>query len=58
MMEVMPMAKDPVCGMEVKEGNLCSTFEGKKYCFCSQSCKDAFEKAPSRYVKKTEEHHL
>ena len=49
------MAKDPICGMEVKEENLCSTYEGKKYCFCSRSCKDTFEKDPSRYAKKTEE---
>ena len=48
------MAKDPVCGMEVKEGKLCSTHEGQKYCFCSQSCKDAFEKNPSRYATKKE----
>ncbi len=50
------MTKDPICGMEVKEGNLCSTCEGQKYYFCSQSCKDTFDKAPSRYAKKTEEH--
>lgn len=48
------MAKDPICGMEVKEEKLCSTHEGKKYCFCSQGCKDTFEKDPSRYAKKTE----
>ncbi|MBU1706093.1 MAG: YHS domain-containing protein [Pseudomonadota bacterium] len=46
------MAKDPVCGMEVKEGNVCSTYEGQKYCFCSQGCKDAFDKDSSRYTAK------
>jgi len=45
------MAKDPVCGMEVKEGETCSVHEGKKYCFCSEACKEKFEKEPSRYVK-------
>lgn len=51
---VTQMAKDPVCGMDVEEGNLCSTYEGKKYCFCSQVCKKAFDKEPSRYVKAKE----
>jgi len=46
------MAKDPVCGMEVEEGKICSTREGKKYCFCSQACKESFEKDPSRYVNR------
>jgi len=45
------MAKDPVCGMDVEEGTICSTHEGKKYCFCSKACKDEFEKNPSKYVK-------
>ena len=48
------MAVDPVCGMEVKEGEFCSTHEGKKYCFCSQSCKDKCEKDPTGYVKSGE----
>lgn len=45
------MVKDPVCGTEVEEGKFCSSYAGKKYCFCSPSCKEAFEKKPSRYVK-------
>ncbi len=45
------MAVDPVCRMEVEEGELCSTYEGKKYYFCCQMCKEKFEKEPSRYVK-------
>lgn len=45
------MAKDPVCGMDVEEGKLCSTHEGKKYCFCSKACKEEFDKNPSKYVK-------
>ena len=45
------MAKDPVCGMEVEEGKICSTHEGKKYCFCSNVCKESFEKDPGKYVK-------
>ena len=45
------MAKDPVCGMDVEEGKICSTHEGKKYCFCSNVCKESFEKDPGKYVK-------
>ncbi len=45
------MAKDPVCGMEVEEeGKICSEYEGKKYCFCSQACKQKFEQEPKRYT--------
>ena len=39
------MAKDPICGMEVDEGNAIK-FEnkGETYFFCSQHCKDKFVK--------------
>lgn len=47
------MAKDPVCGMEVKEENLTAQAHGKKYIFCSEYCRDAFEKNPSKYLKET-----
>ncbi|MDE1851630.1 MAG: YHS domain-containing protein [Candidatus Micrarchaeota archaeon] len=46
------MMKDPVCGMEVKESSgFRSEYRGKKYLFCSASCKQAFEKEPGRYAK-------
>lgn len=45
------MVKDPVCGMDVEEGKICSTHEGKKYCFCSNACKESFEKEPGKYLK-------
>lgn len=48
------MAKDPVCGMDVEEGKICSTYEGKKYCFCSKMCKETFDKDPTNYVKSGE----
>ncbi len=44
------MAKDPVCGMTVKEGGLKSDHEGQTYFFCSEFCKNLFEKDPGRYV--------
>jgi YHS domain-containing protein len=53
MMEVkMNMVKDPVCGMNVDEktGTLRSEYKGKTYYFCSQSCKEVFEKNPLRFA--------
>jgi YHS domain-containing protein len=48
------MAKDPVCGMDVDEQKAAATaqHEGKTYYFCSQACKDAFEKDPHKYAHK------
>ncbi|HIE43301.1 MAG TPA: YHS domain-containing protein [Candidatus Omnitrophica bacterium] len=45
------MAKDPVCGMEVEEGRICSTYEGRRYCFCSKACKEKFEATPEKFVE-------
>lgn len=46
------MAKDPVCGMEAEEDKICSEYEGKKYCFCSEMCKQKFEQEPAKYTGK------
>jgi membrane fusion protein, copper/silver efflux system len=52
------LSKDLVCGMEIslrkaeKEG-LKSTYRGESYFFCSQACRDKFEKAPKRFIKMT-----
>ena len=49
--EEFSMTKDPVCGMDVKEKNPpTSTYEGKRYAFCGQECKDAFDKKPEKYA--------
>ncbi|HEU5287894.1 MAG TPA: YHS domain-containing protein [Candidatus Limnocylindria bacterium] len=47
------MAKDPVCGMDVdtKPGAKQSTYQGKTYYFCSDGCKQSFERDPGRYAK-------
>ncbi len=44
--------KDPVCGMEIsyKVAPATSKFDGKIYCFCSDLCREAFEKEPEKYV--------
>ena len=49
----MPMAEDPVCGMRIDSEEAAGTleYEGKTYYFCSQAYHDAFEAAPTSYVK-------
>ena len=44
----MTDAKDPVCGMTIKEKdrNLTSSHKGVNYCFCSEKCKSDFDKDP------------
>ncbi|HEY6937909.1 MAG TPA: YHS domain-containing protein [Terriglobales bacterium] len=48
------MRVDPVCGMEVEETrvpqNLRSEHLGHYFYFCSQECKDEFERNPQQYV--------
>jgi YHS domain-containing protein len=46
------VAKDPVCGMELREemAPSCTEFAGKTYCFCSETCRMRFETQPERYV--------
>ena len=48
---------DPSCGMMVDEGKskaegLTSVRQGKTYYFCSPQCKQKFDKAPDKYLKK------
>jgi Cu+-exporting ATPase len=39
---------DPVCGMEISPAstNLLSTHKDRRYYFCAECCKEAFEKKP------------
>lgn len=48
------MTKDPVCGMDVdeKKAKHKTEYMGKTYYFCAASCKEAFEKNPTKYVKR------
>jgi Cu(I)/Ag(I) efflux system membrane fusion protein len=49
------MTVDPVCGMSVdstKPGAFKSVLEGKTYYFCSESCKETFDKDPRAYLPK------
>lgn len=51
--EVIEMAKDPVCGMEVneKEAAATSEYKGKTYYFCAVGCKKAFDNDPKKYLE-------
>jgi Cu+-exporting ATPase len=53
------MQIDPVCGMEVDEKHAAATssYEGKTYYFCSQSCKERFDKSPEKYLAGAGEQH-
>ena len=46
------MAKDVVCGMEVDEGKPppARNIRGKTYYFCSEYCKQEFDKEPEKYL--------
>lgn len=46
----------PVCDLQVEDGEaleqgLVTEYEGMFYYFCSQPCKNLFEKEPSRYLR-------
>jgi len=43
---------DPVCGMKVQEESLCSDYHGEHYCFCSEECRQNFERHPEKFVRK------
>ncbi len=48
------MQKDPVCGMTVDEktAKFTSEHDGKRFFFCSASCKATFDKDPHKYGHK------
>jgi Cu+-exporting ATPase len=43
--------KDPVCGMTVTNEDICTTYDGKHFCFCSKSCYEKFDKSPEQYAR-------
>ena len=47
------MTTDPVCGMKIDENNAPAETQlaGKNYSFCSEQCKDKFERSPEQYVE-------
>ncbi len=51
--EVIKMARDPVCGMEIDEREAAgkSEYMGTTYYFCSPGCKKAFDEDPAKYTE-------
>ncbi|OAL81375.1 ATPase [Acinetobacter sp. SFB] len=46
---------DPVCGMTVSAGSAHSfTYQGKKYLFCCEGCKQKFIENPEAYLQETQ----
>jgi Cu+-exporting ATPase len=52
--EAKVMAKDPVCGMDVKEEEAAATYEYKDntYYFCAVGGQEKFAQDPERYLEK------
>jgi YHS domain-containing protein len=50
----MVMTRDPVCGMKIDEDEAAETSEylGEEYYFCSEECKEEFDKDPARFVER------
>lgn len=51
-----PPVKDPVCGMDVDQKKAAAAgrtadFQGEAYFFCSDDCKEKFQKQPAKYVR-------
>ena len=50
--EMIVMARDPVCGMDVDEKKAAAKLvhNGQTYYFCTEACKRAFQKEPEKYT--------
>ncbi len=48
------MPTDPVCKMEInkKDAVAESDYKGQTYYFCSEDCRDSFDKHPEKYAEK------
>ncbi len=49
-------ARDPVCIMDVEDGQLAFSYMGIEYSFCSQQCQDRFSANPHLYVGRPGKH--
>lgn len=47
----MPV-QDPVCKMEIDKDEAAAetTYRGNKYYFCSEECKESFDKRPEQFI--------
>lgn len=50
--------KDPVCGMEVSRKTAVEEciHQGKTYYFCADTCREAFEAEPEKYIRHHRQH--
>lgn len=42
--------RDPVCGMRTDDSDISSAHDGETYYFCSQRCKQSFERNPTEFA--------
>lgn len=42
--------EDPVCGMDVKKGEVKADYQGTTYYFCTNNCRERFLKSPEAFV--------
>jgi len=49
---MLGMIEDPVCGMQINidTAPAQTVVDGEIYYFCSQGCKEAFDRNPARYL--------
>ena len=49
---MLGMIEDPVCGMQINIDTAPAKTEldGEIYYFCSEACKEAFERNPNKYL--------
>jgi YHS domain-containing protein len=56
------MARDPVCGMNVRDdnrnNNLRSEYRGREFRFCSDKCRQEFDRNPNNYVRDDDDRRL
>jgi YHS domain-containing protein len=54
-LDMIPLAKDPVCGMDVNTGvakaaGLVAEHDGQSYSFCGRGCRLEFLDDPARFL--------
>lgn len=54
MSELVPLARDPVCGMRIspKTAAFAHTHQNNEYYFCASGCFNTFKKNPKKYSQK------
>jgi putative ABC transport system ATP-binding protein len=48
--DIGKLAKDPVCGMTVEQGERSAVYEGATYYFCADGCRREFLEDSARFV--------